>query len=235
VALLGGLAAALAAVALLLYWALVLSEGVYLGPRVVTWLYDRVAPRYDRLKNLDPADDTRCLARPLLLALDSVAEPTILDVATGTGRLPLALLAEEGFAGRIVGVDRSRVMLAKARPKLGQDLLRSPLVLADAGRLPFAAGAFAAVTCLEALEFTSSPQATLRELLRVLRPGGTLLLSNRVGTDCLWYPGRLCGRGRLEAALRELGLEQVEREPWQVYYDLVWAKKREPDPRGPAI
>jgi hypothetical protein len=43
--------------------------------------------------------------------------------------------------------------------------------------------------------------------------------------DVLWYPGRLCGRGRLEAALQALGLQVLETEAWQTYYDLIWAKK----------
>ncbi len=215
--------AGLAAVGLGGYWALVLSEGVYLGPGVVRWLYDRIARRYDRIKNLDPQDDARCLARPLLTALDRVAEPLVLDVATGTGRLPLVLLAEGAFTGRAVGLDRSPAMLAEAQRKLGRG--GAPLILGDAGRLPFADRTFDAVTCLEALEFTASPPRALGELIRVLKPGGVLLASNRVGLDALCFPGRGCGRGRLEARLKALGMQDVEGERWQVYYDLVWARK----------
>jgi len=220
----GGLA--LAALGLLAYWALVLSEGVYLGPRVVIWLYDQVAPRYDRIKNSDPQDDARYLARPLLVALDRCLAPQVLDVGTGTGRLPRALLAEADFAGSVVGIDRSRGMLAQAAPRLAG---RSAVALAcaDGGHLPFGDGAFDAVTCLEALEFMPDPRATLREMARVLKPGGVMLVSNRVGCDALAYPGRLCGRGRLERELTRMGLEVVESERWQVYYDLVWARKRD--------
>jgi len=217
----------LVALGLVGYWALVLSEGVYLGPRVVTWLYDRTAPRYDGIKNLDPGEDARFLARPLLLALQEVEEPRVLDVATGTGRLPAALLSEGDFSGRVVGVDRSRGMLAEARRKLGRWGGAGGLALADAERLPFPDAAFDAVTCLEALEFMAHPRAALCELVRVLRPGGVVLTSNRVGRDALWYPGHLCSRGRVEALLRVLGLGDVEREAWQVYYDLVWARKAE--------
>ncbi len=207
------------------YWLLVLSEGTYLGPRAVAWLYDRVARRYDRIKGSDPADDARYLARPLLLTLDGVAQPRVLDVATGTGRLPEALLAEGGFDGCVLGVDRSPGMLAEARRKLASQPGAWALALADAGRLPFPAGTFDAVTCLEALEFTASPPQTLRELLRVLRVGGTLLVTNRVGVDALWYPGRSCGRGSVERRLAALGATEIEREAWQAYYDLIWASK----------
>ncbi len=207
------------------YWALVLSEGAYFGPRVVAWLYDRTAARYDRIKNSQPADDARYLARPLLLALEAAPHPLVLDVGTGTGRVPAALLAEEDFGGRVLGVDRSSGMLGQASCKPGLVSGRCGLVLADAGSLPVGDARFDAVTCLEVLEFTPRPRAVLRELARTLKPGGVLLISNRVGLDVLWYPGRLCGRGRLEAVLQGLGLEVLETEAWQTYYDLIWARK----------
>jgi len=223
--LLSALAGGLIALGAVGYWLLALSEGVYLGPRIVIWLYDRAAPRYDRIKNADPLDDRRYLARPLLLALDGVREPRILDVATGTGRLPVALRAEEGFAGQVIGLDSSTGMLAQAHRKLEGGPANRALVRADAGCLPFAEATFDAVTCLEALEFTRRPNETLREMARVLKPGGVLLTSCRVGRDAWYFPGRPCGRGRVEALLCRMGLEGVETERWQVYYDLVWARR----------
>ena len=121
-------------------------------------------------------------------------------------------------------------MLAEARRKpAGVQQEALCLARADAGRLPFPDAIFHAVACIEALEFTQRPRETVREMVRVLRPGGVLLVSNRVGCDALAYPGRLCGRGRLERALHRLGLEAVESERWQVYYDLVWARKGSTD------
>ena len=214
----------LSALGLVVYWAVVLSEGVYLGPRAVIWLYDRTARRYDRIKDADPHDDARYLARPLLLTLQAVDEPRVLDVATGTGRLPEALLSEDDFTGQVVGIDRSRGMLAEAQKKLAGRGGVVGLLLAAAECLPFPDASFDAVTCLEALELLANPKEALRECVRVLKPGGVLLASNRVGWDALWFPGRWCGRGRVEVLLRALGLEDVEREPWQVHYDLVWAR-----------
>jgi len=56
----------LAVLALLLYWQINLAEGVYLGRRVVIWLYDRFAPRYDTVKQFDEHDEAWFLA-PLWL------------------------------------------------------------------------------------------------------------------------------------------------------------------------
>jgi len=52
-----------------------------------------------------------------------------------------------------------------------------------------------------------------------------LLLSNRVGTDAWWFPGRMAKRGRLERHLEAIGLEDVRMDRWQVHYDLIWARK----------
>ena len=105
---------ALALGALVLYWLLVLTEGVYLGRRTVIWLYDVYARRYDNIKQYDPETETYFLALPVLQRLVAVRAPLVLDVATGTGRLPLALLEQPMFQGRIVALDLSRKMLSVA-------------------------------------------------------------------------------------------------------------------------
>ena len=79
----------LALIIALLYWQLILAEGAYFGKRVVAWLYDLVATRYNSIKQYDPADDARFLGEPLTLSLQGEAEPLVLDVATGTSRLPI--------------------------------------------------------------------------------------------------------------------------------------------------
>jgi SAM-dependent methyltransferase len=211
-------------VAALLYWLLVITEGTYLGPRVVTLLYDWTAPRYDRIKELQFIYEMERLGLPLAEALRDRPSPRVLDVATGTGRLPLALLRAGDSDSRVVGIDRSAPMLAQARDATAE-YEGITLMQADAGALPFADDTFDAVTCLEALEFMWSPAHVLREMERVLKPGGVLLVSNRVGLDACFFPGRLCGRGRMERFLDQNGLAAVESERWQVHYDLIWARK----------
>ena len=116
-------------------------------------------------------------------------------------------------------------MLAEAKKKLAQFNSSVFLSQQDGMQLGFMNNTFDCVTCLEALEFMQRPQQAIREMLRVLKPGGTLLLTNRVGIDSWFYPGRLCRRGRLEAALRQEGLVNIRSRRWQVDYDLVWAQK----------
>jgi SAM-dependent methyltransferase len=125
-------------------------------------------------------------------------------------------------------------MLRLAWSKLGGWAPRLHLLHADADRLPFDDASFDAVTCLEALEFTPRPLRTLRELARVLRPGGVLCVTNRVGWEAPLLPGRAFGRSGFEVRLRALGLADVETRRWQTYYDLVWARRPGPPEPGPA-
>ncbi|MGC9360986.1 MAG: class I SAM-dependent methyltransferase [Anaerolineae bacterium] len=213
----------LALAALAFYWLLVATEGTYLGSEAVTWLYDIAAWRYDRAKGLTFVDEARCIGIPLAEALNDVDAPRVLDVATGTGRVPLALMRTGDFAGVVYALDRSREMLAEGRKVAGEELAGVPMVRGDARALPYEDRIFDAVVCLEALEFLSEAETAIAEMVRVLKPGGVLLLSNRVGSDAWWFPGRMAGRGRLEDHLRKIGLEGVRMERWQVHYDLVWA------------
>jgi ubiquinone/menaquinone biosynthesis C-methylase UbiE len=212
-------------IAVLAYWLIVLSEGVYLGQRVVVWLYDRGAESYDRVKDFDEDDEADYLGRPLLERLRDRRAPAVLDVATGTGRAPLALLTQPGFDGRIVGVDLAAAMLAQAAEKLRDFGDRVSLRQADACDLPFADELFDVVMCIEALEFFPNPPRALREMVRVLSPGGLLLVTARVGRDRLYLPGRARGADALVGELRALGMTDIEVQVWQTYYSLVWSVK----------
>jgi SAM-dependent methyltransferase len=208
-----------------IYWLLILSEGVYLGKKAVIALYDWGAAKYDQVKQVQSHDDALYLARPLLAALKGVQSPLVLDVATGTGRLPLSLLRQWDFQGRIMGLDLSRRMLAIARRKTYSQRHRVALIREDAMALPFPDSIFHAVTCIEALEFLPRPWGALAEMVRVLRPGGQLVITNRVGWDTLFLPGRAYRPEVLERKLHALGLTSVRSRRWQVHYDLIEAQK----------
>ncbi len=215
----------IALLAALLYWQLVLAEGAYLGRAIVTLMYDWSARSYDRIKGFDEDDEADRLGYPLAERLAGIAHPRILDVATGTGRLPLALFQQPDFSGEIVALDSSAGMLKEAESKLAAWRERVTLLRHDATALPFPDASFNAVTCLEALEFLPLPDAALREMVRVLQPGGTLLITHRVGVDRLYFPGRVAPREAFDDELVSLGLTDIRREVWQTYYDLIWGVK----------
>lgn len=208
-----------------LYWQLVIAEGSYLGPRVVALLYDWAAPAYERIKGFDPEAEQWFLGLPLAMALERIPDPFVLDVGTGTGRLPRALCFQPRFRGHVVGIDLSRRMLAFAARLTRPYADRVTLIWQDARSLPFPDNTFDAVTSLEMLEFTPEPRAVLQEMVRVLRPGGVLLVTNRVGRDALLLPGRAFPRQKFVAMLDELPLENIRTQYWQEDYDLVWARK----------
>lgn len=216
-----------AAILAALVWLLIFrTEGIYLGRRTVIWLYDVYARRYDDIKGWDTYTEEYYLARPLLDRLTHVRAPLVLDVATGTGRLPLALLELPSFQGRVIGLDLSRKMLTVAAERLAPYGTRVRLLHHPAEDLLFPDNTFDVVSCLEALEFMMNPSAVLRELVRVLRPGGLLVITNRQGIDTKLMPGRTFSHDRLEHQLRDdLKLINVKIEAWQLDYKLVWAIK----------
>lgn len=222
---LGLLALALAAAGLIAlgWWLLVATEGVYLGRRVVVALYDLFAPRYDCVKNYYREYEQMYLADPIMRAIAPHRSPLVLDVATGTGRLPLALMRHPDFQGRVIGLDLSRQMLKFAARNLSVYDERVTFIWGPAERLPFDDDAFDVVTCLEALEFMTRPEVVLRECVRVLRPGGLLLVTQRINTRLM--PGKTWTSGQFQALLEACGVVDGRVQIWQVDYRKVWGRK----------
>jgi ubiquinone/menaquinone biosynthesis C-methylase UbiE len=212
--------------AAVLYYLLVTTEGVFLGRRVVVWLYDLTAHKYDNIKEFNPEDEQFTITRPLLKELALVQNPLVLDVATGSGRVPFNLLSNRDFHGRIIALDASGKMLAQAAQKLnGLHPGRALLIQQTAAALPFPDRAFDAVTCLEALEFFPSDVAVLREMVRVLRPGGFLMTSRRKGWEGKAFLGRYRSADHFQQLLVSLGLVEIRSRLWELNYDMVTAKK----------
>lgn len=210
-------------VAALLYWELSICEGAHLGRRAVVWLYDLTSPQYNRIKQFDLDWERRFLGEPVAQVLGGLDGSRLLDVGAGTGRLAWALAASGGFRGRITAVEASRGMMRRSLP-IGEAIALD-WVEAWARPLPFAPDHFDLVASLEVLEFTPDPRATLRELSRVLRPGGWLLVTNRIGWQARLILGRTFSPDAFSAALKQVGLIDVEVFPWQEDYDLAWARK----------
>ncbi len=93
----------------------------------------------------------------------------VLDVATGTGAVALELVRRKGC--RVTGLDQSAGMLEVARERLPPGI---ELVEGSADDLPFAADTFDGLTFTYLLRYVDDPAATLAELARVVRPGGTI-------------------------------------------------------------
>lgn len=149
-------------------------------------------------------------------AVEAVAagpDDRVLDVACGTGLVTAALVGRWGC--HVVGLDQSEAMLARARSKAAADqrlAARATFVEGEAEDLPFGDGEFDHLTFTYLLRYVEEPGATLRELGRVVKPGGRVSslefcvpsgawfgpwrLYTRVGLPAL---GRLVSRGWYEA------------------------------------
>ncbi len=134
-------------------------------------MFDRIAPTYDLLNHLLSANvDRRWRAKAVgLLALSGTEE--VLDVCTGTGDLAVALL--EGGARRVEGCDFAPEMIRLADEKAGD---RIHFSVADALDLPFEDASFDVATVAFGVRNYHDLDRGLRELARVLRPGGRLLI-----------------------------------------------------------
>jgi demethylmenaquinone methyltransferase / 2-methoxy-6-polyprenyl-1,4-benzoquinol methylase len=138
-------------------------------------LFRGLPARYDELSAaLSFWQDPRW-RRALVDEIAPVAGQRILDVATGTGMVAAELLARDRGC-TVVGLDQSAEMLARARARFdaGPDSKRVELLAGQAERLPFGDATFGALTFTYLLRYVDDPPATMRELARVLRPGGRI-------------------------------------------------------------
>lgn len=115
-----------------------------------------------------------------LLARVGPAPGDLLDIGAGTGSLPLAA-AERWPSARVVGLDASAGMLSVARHRVADrysadDQDRFEWIAADAARMPLADASFDAVTSAFMLQLVDDRGSVLREVRRVLRPGGRFAL-----------------------------------------------------------
>ncbi len=137
-------------------------------------LFRNLPRRYDALSAaLSFWQDPRW-RRALVDAIAPAPGERILDVATGTGMVAAELLARADCT--VVGLDQSAEMLAGARARFaaGPEGARVELIEGQAERLPFADASFDALTFTYLLRYVDDPPATMRELARVVRPGGRI-------------------------------------------------------------
>jgi demethylmenaquinone methyltransferase/2-methoxy-6-polyprenyl-1,4-benzoquinol methylase len=146
--------------------------GALRDPREIREMFGRIVPRYDLMNRLMTGGrDVSWRRQAVRRALANRPE-RVLDIATGTGDLAFALA--DGGATQVVGLDFAAPMIAAAAAK-GQQRDRVRFLVGDAMRLPFPDGAFDAATVSFGLRNMPNYEAALREMARVLRPGGRLV------------------------------------------------------------
>lgn len=139
-------------------------------------MFDHIAHRYDLLNHLLSANIDKQWRKRAVRMLQRVQPKTILDIATGTG--DFAIAAAKLNPEKIWGIDLSEEMLVKGRQKVEKRGLSSliKLMKADSEAIPFEDNSFDAALAGFGVRNFENLNAGLREICRVLKPGGTLLI-----------------------------------------------------------
>ena len=142
-------------------------------------MFDGIAPDYDRLNHLMSLGVDRSWRRRALREIvDAGRAQSILDIACGTGDFSLAIAGRMHPDSRIVGLDLSEGMLAVMRDKVAKAGLQDKISCeqGDSEAMRFADGSFDVVTIAFGIRNFAHREAALREILRVLKPGGRLVI-----------------------------------------------------------
>lgn len=143
-------------------------------PRAVSAMFDKLAERYDFLNDVLSLGQDRLWRRIVAREIGACSGELVLDLAAGTGTSSESLAAD---GARVIASDFSLGMLeVGARRRGGASRSGVTCVAGDALRLPFAADTFDAVTISFGLRNVADVDAALRELLRVAKPGGRMLI-----------------------------------------------------------
>ena len=157
--------------------------------RLVGEVFRSVAPKYDLMNDLMSLGVHRLWKRHFVATSGVRPGHQVLDLAGGTGDIAALMAREVGDAGAVVLTDINPAMLAVGRERLTDRGIvgRVRYALADAAALPFADGRFDLVTIAFGLRNVTDKDAALREMRRVLKPGGRALVLefSRVGPEPL--------------------------------------------------
>jgi demethylmenaquinone methyltransferase / 2-methoxy-6-polyprenyl-1,4-benzoquinol methylase len=139
-------------------------------------LFAPLAPTYDRYARLLSFGQDARWRRFLVSRVPAAPGTTVLDVATGTGAVALELVRATGCS--VVGLDQSHEMLAEARRRIDRSGLsgRIELIEGTATAPPFPDGSFDHLTFTYLLRYVDDPERVARELVRLVKPGGTVAM-----------------------------------------------------------
>ncbi|MDB5868625.1 MAG: demethylmenaquinone methyltransferase [Polaromonas sp.] len=144
--------------------------------RRVRSVFDSVAPKYDVMNDLMSMGLHRAWKAYTVLVANVKEGQQVLDIAGGTGDLALAFAPKVGASGRVVHTDINEAMLREGRNRLLDAGVYLPTLVCDAERLPFPDNHFDVVSVAFGLRNMTHKDAALREMNRVLKPGGKLLV-----------------------------------------------------------
>ena len=141
-------------------------------------MFDAIAPRYDFLNHLLSAGIDRHWRSRAIRSLRLTGRERVLDLCTGTADLAIAARLARPPAARVVGVDFAGAMLAIGAQKIRRAGLSGGIALArgDAMRIPVADASVDAVAIGFGIRNVEEPELALREVARVLKPGGRLVV-----------------------------------------------------------
>ncbi|MGH8832574.1 MAG: class I SAM-dependent methyltransferase, partial [Polaromonas sp.] len=135
-----------------------------------------VAPKYDVMNDLMSMGLHRAWKAYTVLVANVKEGQQVLDIAGGTGDLALAFAPKVGASGCVVHTDINEAMLREGRNRLLDAGVNLPTLVCDAEHLPFPDARFDLVTVAFGLRNMTHKEDALREMNRVLRPGGKLLV-----------------------------------------------------------
>lgn len=142
----------------------------------VAEVFDSVASRYDLMNDLMSAGLHR-VWKSMTISLSGVTKGSrVLDIAGGTGDLSLKFAEKVGKEGRVLLTDINNSMLSRGRDRMLDHGYKIEAVQCDAEKLPFGSGYFDCITVAFGLRNMTHKEAALKEMLRVLRPGGKLMV-----------------------------------------------------------
>jgi demethylmenaquinone methyltransferase/2-methoxy-6-polyprenyl-1,4-benzoquinol methylase len=144
--------------------------------RRVRGVFDSVASRYDVMNDLMSMGMHRVWKKYTVMVADVRPGHRVLDIAGGTGDLALAFAKRVGPTGEVVHTDINEAMLRTGRDRLLDLGVVLPTVVCDAESLPFPDQHFDRVSVAFGLRNMTHKDRALREMCRVLKPGGKLLV-----------------------------------------------------------
>jgi len=148
-----------------------------LYPNSVKKLFDTIAPYYDHLNHLLSLGIDIYWRRTAVKELKGV-DGMILDIATGTGDVAIAILNQNKFKSKVIGLDFSPPMIMKAKKKISKMGISSRIlfILGDALSLPFSDNVFDASIIAFGLRNIFDKQKALSEMIRVVKVGGKVII-----------------------------------------------------------